>query len=446
MFLTISVVVVIVTLAVGKMIGLTRLAAITTKLKLRGLPVNTAPEDGIYRCPIQVTTETLIKNGLDHEIAPRLISRLEWWKQISRYLDTLVETPESIKSVATSLEVLLAYYHLHRSEVEEDLVRSLFQRALQEPELCNLFVKLFKRISSNAGDRSQELITHFFQLAVAEFNKSLSHVEDLEKKINSIKLMAVAFRRRIVGVPDEWLTDCASTLLQRLQARLPQSTEQMCIFLKTLLINECDDDCNLLPSQQQQLMVCFEALQEAALISKAKRGEPSPKLEAKPNTELHQVQPGSQPDTQPGTGKDKSGENFAEAKPTTEEPEPAEIQPAPKTAETSFLANTGAVPKKNRFSDSDLIIHERVPWYDHFGEDYSIPSTSGAGRAALPADDVMVIDEKQVGGLGNAKMPEVMEIPIIKIGTSGSDAVRSRQKPYRRQTRNVQWIFPTSRV
>jgi hypothetical protein len=57
-------------------------------------------------------------------------------------------------------------------------------------------------------------------------------------------------------------------LIQRLADNLENSTEHLCLFLKTMLINESDDDCNLLPPQQNQLLPCIQALQEAALNRK----------------------------------------------------------------------------------------------------------------------------------------------------------------------------------
>jgi hypothetical protein len=80
--------------------------------------------------------------------------------------------------------------------------------------------------------------------------------------------MAALLKRKISRVPDDWITDVADCLIQRLADNLENSTEHLCLFLKTMLINESDDDCNLLPPQQNQLLPCIQALQEAALNRK----------------------------------------------------------------------------------------------------------------------------------------------------------------------------------
>jgi hypothetical protein len=81
--------------------------------------------------------------------------------------------------------------------------------------------------------------------------------------------MAALLKRKISRVPDDWITDVADCLIQRLADNLENSTEHLCLFLKTMLINESDDEtCNLLPPQQNQLLPCIQALQEAALNRK----------------------------------------------------------------------------------------------------------------------------------------------------------------------------------
>jgi hypothetical protein len=70
-------------------------------------------------------------------------------------------------------------------------------------------------------------------------------------------------------VPDEWITDCVNCLIQRQAANLDNSTQELCVFLKTILISESDHDCNnLLPSQQNLLLPCIESLQRAILNRK----------------------------------------------------------------------------------------------------------------------------------------------------------------------------------
>lgn len=88
---------------------------------------------------IQSTMAAFIENGMDDEVAPLLVSRLEWWNQINRYLNMLKNTPESIDSVASGIEVLINNHQLHRSEVEEDLVDAIFSRALKNGSISHLY-------------------------------------------------------------------------------------------------------------------------------------------------------------------------------------------------------------------------------------------------------------------------------------------------------------------
>lgn len=312
-------------LLISKLFGMRRRASTSNKLRLRGLEPESEFE--LSKCPIQATMETLVEAGLENAAAPCLVSRLEWWKQINSYLDTLEDTPESISIVATAIEVLLTYHQLQRSEVEEDLVRALFQRALQDSGLSHVYAKLLKEMINDTRDWTQDLTSRFFQLAVAEFNRPLTHVEDFEKKLSNVKLMAAVFRRRIDGVPDEWMTDCSDTLVQRLHAGLEQSTEQLCLFLKTLLISECNDNCNLSMSQQLELTACFEALQKAALCPKGRQS--LPRLEADvPIAKVHekQTETQSEPEKEVEEQFETPSGTQPEIQPETEKSEVEEIK------------------------------------------------------------------------------------------------------------------------
>ena len=95
-----------------------------SELKLRGLPIKSTRKIGrpestnFVQRRIQSTLETLMENGrMDDDATTRLVSRLDWWNQINRYLDMLKNTDESIDSVATGIESLMDYHQLHRSEV-----------------------------------------------------------------------------------------------------------------------------------------------------------------------------------------------------------------------------------------------------------------------------------------------------------------------------------------
>ena len=232
------------------------------QLRLRGLSLNSEPDQSI-----ESTMDALKKNGLNEPGAQFLISRLNWWNQMNRLMKSL---PESLDRVVNSLEVLLCHYQLDQAEVEKDLARVIFDKALQDPNNSHLYAQLCQRLMESQIDWTSYFIYRLFQLVVDEFNRPLVvPINAGESKSNNtdvVKLMAALLKRKISEVPDNWITDFADCLIQRMTENLDNSsTEHLCLFLKTILINECDDDCNLLPSQQNQLLPCFQALQAAAL-------------------------------------------------------------------------------------------------------------------------------------------------------------------------------------
>jgi hypothetical protein len=237
------------------------------KLRLRGLPVNADPDQSI-----ESTLDALMKNSLNDPGAHLLISRLNWWNQMNRFMKTLPENKENLDLVVTSLEVLLRHHQLDQSKVKKDLARVIFDKAIQDPANAHLYAQLCQRLMESKIDWTTDFIHRLFQLVVDEFNRPLvskeSHALKSNKITNTVKLMAALLKRKIPRVSDDWITDVADCLIQRLADNLENSTEHLCLFLKTMLINESDDDCNLLPSQQNRLLPCIQALQEAALNRK----------------------------------------------------------------------------------------------------------------------------------------------------------------------------------
>ena len=114
--------------------------------------------------------ETLMENGgMDDDATTRLVSRLDWWNQINRYLDMFMKnTDESINSVATGIESLKDYHQLHRSEMEEDFVDAIFTRALKDAAISHICAKLLKRMRSKDRKGWTENIRLLFQLSVEE--------------------------------------------------------------------------------------------------------------------------------------------------------------------------------------------------------------------------------------------------------------------------------------
>jgi hypothetical protein len=237
------------------------------KLRLRGLPVHSEPDQSI-----ESTIDALIKNGLNDPGAHLLISRLNWWNQMNRFMKTFPENKENLDEVVTSLEVLLRHHQLDQSKLEKDLARVIFDKALQDPTNSHLYAQLCQRLMESKIDWTTDFIHRLFQLVVDEFNRLLvskeSHHALKSNNTNTVKLMAALFKRKISRVPDDWITDVAGCLIQRLADNFENSTEYLCLFLKTMLISDSDDNCNLLPSQQNQLLPCIQALQEAALNRK----------------------------------------------------------------------------------------------------------------------------------------------------------------------------------
>jgi hypothetical protein len=304
-----------------------------SELKLRGLPIkptrkNGRPESTNFQRRIQSTLETVMENGMDDDTTTRLVSRLEWWNQINRYLDMLKNTDESIDSVATGIESLMDYHQLHRPEVEEDFVDAIFTRALKDATISHLYAKLLKRMRSS----DQNIVRLLFQLSVEEFNRPVLGIDDdngettRRQKFNNVKLMAAVFKREMPGVPDDWITNCADTLSHRLDTEATdQSVEQLCLFLTTILIAEPGENCDpILPSRQRQLLTCFEALQRAATPQKVT--DDTTNVDKRTQT----LNPSSSseidtddPDSQSETGTESDTEEYESARDSETEPESA---------------------------------------------------------------------------------------------------------------------------
>ncbi len=156
-----------------------------------------------------------------------------------------------------------------------------FLAELWKTEAFLIYTPLLKRLRSGEQKGwTQNIVRLLFQLAVEQFNRPLdSNDENGEsrlKKFNNVKLMAAIFKREMPGLPDGWITDCADTLIYRLDTRATeQSVEQLCLFLRTLLIAEPGENCDsIIPTRQRQLLTCFDALERAAT--------PSPKVSQQP--------------------------------------------------------------------------------------------------------------------------------------------------------------------
>ncbi|EFX79315.1 hypothetical protein DAPPUDRAFT_319590 [Daphnia pulex] len=242
-----------------------------TKLRLRGLPNNAEPDQSI-------------EYGDQYGDHPRHISRLEWRNQMNRFMEMLPsENKEVIDRVVNHIQVLLSHHQMDQPEVEKDLVRVIYDKAVGDPANSHLYVRLCQKLTESQIDWSLDFnfIGRLFQLVVDEFNRPhvlvlrtwLLELWDIDplrsNKTNIVKLMAAIFKRKIPRVPDEWITDCINCLIQRQAANLDNSTQELCLFLKTILISESDHECNnLLPSQQNLLLPCIEALQRAILNRK----------------------------------------------------------------------------------------------------------------------------------------------------------------------------------
>ena len=251
-----------------------------------------------------------MENGMDDDTTTRLVSRLEWWNQINRYLDMLKNTDESIDSVATGIESLMDYHQLHRPEVEEDFVDAIFTRALKDAAISHLYAKLLKRMrSSDRKGWTENIVRLLFQFSVEEFNRPILGDEEnsemtRRQKLNNVKLMAAVFKREMPGVPDDWITNCADTLSHRLDTEVTdQSVEQLCLFLTTILIAEPGENCDpILPSRQRQLLTCFEALQRAAtppkVVKTTRTLKPTSSESDTEDPDSHQSETGTESDTE----------------------------------------------------------------------------------------------------------------------------------------------------
>jgi hypothetical protein len=215
--------------------------------------------------------DALMAKGFGDPGAPRLISRLEWRNQMNRFMEMLPsENEEVLDRVVNHIQVLLSHHQMDQPEVEKDLVRVIYDKAVGDPANSHLYVRLCQKLTESQINWTLDFIGRLFQLVVDEFNRPLV-LEDIDplrtsNKTNVVKLMVAIFKRKIPRVPDEWITDCVNCLIQRQAANLDNSTQELCLFLKTILISESDHDCNnLLPSQQNLLLPGIEALQRAIL-------------------------------------------------------------------------------------------------------------------------------------------------------------------------------------
>ena len=168
---------------------------------------------------------------------------------MNRFMKTFPENKENLDEVVTSLEaVLLRHHQLDQSKVEKDLARVIFDKALKDPTNAHLYARLCQRLMESKINWEKNFIHRVFQLIVDEFNRALVSKESHRLKSNKtsiVKLMAALLKRKISGVPDDWMTDFTDCLIQRNAQNLKNSTEHLGLFMKTILINECDDDCNL---------------------------------------------------------------------------------------------------------------------------------------------------------------------------------------------------------
>ena len=233
---------ILIALCLAALIFFSRGPTRSIKLRLRGLPVNSDLDEGI-----ESTMNALTKKGLKDPGAHLLISRLHQWNQINRWMETLPDNKANLGNVLFSLEMLLRH-QLDQSKVEKDLARVIFDKALKDPTNAHLYARLCQRLMESKINWEKNFIHRVFQLIVDEFNRALVSKESHRLKRNKtsiVKLMAALLKRKISGVPDDWMTDFTDCLIQRNAKNLKNSTEHLGLFMKTILINECDDDCNL---------------------------------------------------------------------------------------------------------------------------------------------------------------------------------------------------------
>ncbi|XP_059350965.1 uncharacterized protein LOC132087908 [Daphnia carinata] len=224
--------------------------------------------------------DTLKETGMDHENAPGLVSRLHWLHRLNHFLDILHNTEESIQHVAAGISMLMNYHEAHQQEAEEDLVNLVFTRVLQDGNLSHLYAKLFKRLRKGSDKAwTLNIVRRLFQLCVDEFNAVYPEYQESAllkcRRANNVKLMASMFKRELPGIPDDWITDCANSLIRRVDQDVNEQTvKELHLFVKTLLLPEPGENCAPIhPSRQRQLLDCFDAIERAA---SPRRVQPTP--------------------------------------------------------------------------------------------------------------------------------------------------------------------------
>ena len=106
-----------------------------------------------------------------------------------------------------------------------------------------------------------------------------------------------------------------------------QSVEQLCLFLKTLLIAEPGENCeSITPTKQRQLLTCFEALERAAAPPKVPQ-QPDVKIQKSKSDAKTQTLKSESDESDTDTSTDESDTEEYESGPDSEANglEPAEI-------------------------------------------------------------------------------------------------------------------------
>ncbi|KAI9556335.1 hypothetical protein GHT06_018909 [Daphnia sinensis] len=229
------------------------------KLILEGLPELKSEKS------IQSVMDALSKKGLDEADARPLITRIDWWNRINLLVNSLTENQPEL--LINGMKVLVGQYGFQVDLIKADLVQIIVNKGLEDASKTHLLAHLCHRLIESQTVWTQHFAQLLFQIVVKELNT----LSDVGKKNNAIRLMAAIFKRRVPGVPDIWISDTAKWLVKRFDAEIEHSGEQLCLFLSTILVNEHDDDCSLLPSQQRQLLPCVKALENAILGRKSNR-------------------------------------------------------------------------------------------------------------------------------------------------------------------------------
>ncbi len=165
-----------------------------------------------------------------------LAIKAEWREKIKSYLDKMTEKRYGVKGVLTDLVTLFEYHKAQQLELEEDLARAIFTKAMEDPDHSQLYVQIGYYCDAD-NDR---FFRHLVRLFVEEFNSPLPVIDAdgqaKRKKLNNVGLMVeiLKYYTSEYELLENWIARISNCLATRVDADQDHSAEQLCHFWQSL--------------------------------------------------------------------------------------------------------------------------------------------------------------------------------------------------------------------